>query len=186
MANTGHLATADNPDHLALLIALEAAVPLWMLELARMTEDLRNHTIAVWARQSASVVASRGDQLMYKTTRRHPTTGTCIHCGQPIRRDGHYTQVWRHDGAGDGRVACDPDAAKAYRAKTVVPPGSTAVPADDGGGTADTFNHLARGLAAAAYVPGGVTFARRHWCTDHAACEAAAAEAEARATGGGL
>jgi hypothetical protein len=31
------------------------------------------------------------------------------------------------------------------------------------GGTADTFNHLARGLAAAAYLPGGVTFLGRLW-----------------------
>lgn len=30
---------------------------------------------------------------------------------------------------------------------------------------AGTFNALARGLAALAYAPGGVTFAGRHWCT---------------------
>lgn len=38
------------------------------------------------------------------------------------------------------------------------------------GETAKVFNHLARGLAAAAYQIGGVTFADHHWCTDHAVC----------------
>jgi|GEM_PF-2057796 len=41
------------------------------------------------------------------------------------------------------------------------------------GAAAEVFNALARGLAALAYQPGGVTFAGRHWCTDHAACQAA-------------
>jgi hypothetical protein len=41
------------------------------------------------------------------------------------------------------------------------------------GKTAAVFNALAEGLACAAYQPGGVTFAGRHWCTDHAACLAA-------------
>lgn len=39
------------------------------------------------------------------------------------------------------------------------------------GAAANAFNHLARGLAAAAYQPGGVDFAGQHWCTDHAPCE---------------
>lgn len=43
------------------------------------------------------------------------------------------------------------------------------------GATASAFNALAEGLACAAYQPGGVTFAGRHWCTDHARCERAAA-----------
>lgn len=30
--------------------------------------------------------------------------------------------------------------------------------------TADAFNHLAEGLACAAYLPGGVVFAGLHWC----------------------
>jgi hypothetical protein len=47
------------------------------------------------------------------------------------------------------------------------------------GAPAQVFNHLAEGLAAAAYQPGGVTFAGRHWCTDHAACKAADAEVAA-------
>ena len=34
------------------------------------------------------------------------------------------------------------------------------------GQAAEVFNHLARGLAALAHAPGGVTFAGLHWCTD--------------------
>ena len=175
MADLDQLAIADNPQHLALLIALEAAVPLWMLELARMDPELRDHTRQVWAQQSASVVGSRGDQLMWRTKRRRPSTGTCVHCGQPIHPDDRYASTWLHDGDGRG-VRCDPDALAAWRRKTVAPHGSVARPADDGGGTADTFNHLARGLAALAYQPGGVTAFGRHWCTDHRACDAAEAE----------
>lgn len=33
--------------------------------------------------------------------------------------------------------------------------------------TAATFNHLARGLAALAYCPGGVMFGGCHWCVEH-------------------
>jgi hypothetical protein len=36
------------------------------------------------------------------------------------------------------------------------------------GGTADTFNHLARGLAALAFQPGGVRFGGLIWCARHA------------------
>jgi len=43
------------------------------------------------------------------------------------------------------------------------------------GRVAQVFNALAEGLAAAAFQPGGVRFAGRHWCTDHARCERAAA-----------
>lgn len=32
------------------------------------------------------------------------------------------------------------------------------------------FNSLAEGIAAAAYQPGGITFAGRHWCADHRRC----------------
>lgn len=41
------------------------------------------------------------------------------------------------------------------------------------GRSKDAFNQLARGLAAAAYQPGGITFAGMHFCTDHAVCKAA-------------
>lgn len=40
-----------------------------------------------------------------------------------------------------------------------------------GRGCAQAFNALARGLAAAAYQPGGVTFAGQHWCVNHSACQ---------------
>lgn len=51
-------------------------------------------------------------------------------------------------------------------------------------GTAATFAALAKGLAAGAYVPGGVTAFGRHWCANHAACEAAEVEARERAARG--
>lgn len=35
---------------------------------------------------------------------------------------------------------------------------------------ADMFAALAQGLAAGAYLPGGITFLGRHWCVDHDAC----------------
>ena len=41
------------------------------------------------------------------------------------------------------------------------------------GRSAEAFNKLALGLACAAYLPGGITFAGQHYCTDHAACTAA-------------
>lgn len=34
------------------------------------------------------------------------------------------------------------------------------------GRSAEVFNHLARGLAALAWQPGGVTFAGMHWCAE--------------------
>lgn len=38
------------------------------------------------------------------------------------------------------------------------------------GSAAQAFNAMAKGLAALAYAPGGVTFAGQHWCTDHQVC----------------
>jgi hypothetical protein len=49
-----------------------------------------------------------------------------------------------------------------------------------GKGCAGAFNALARGIAAAACQPGGVTVFGRHWCTDHAACHEAEAWAAAQ------
>ena len=40
------------------------------------------------------------------------------------------------------------------------------------GGAAKVFNALARGLAAGAWCPGGVTFAGRHWCAAECLCPA--------------
>lgn len=47
------------------------------------------------------------------------------------------------------------------------------------GKAAEVFNALAEGLACAAYQPGGITFAGRHWCTDHRQCLDAEAYAAA-------
>ena len=46
--------------------------------------------------------------------------------------------------------------------------------------TPKAFAVLARALAAAAFQPGGVTVFGQHWCTDHAACEAATRTAAAK------
>ena len=88
-----------------LLTALEAAVPLHIIELRDRTPEQR---VAI-GQKSAGEVAHRGDVLEF---------------------GGHKRGV-----------------------------------------VADVFNHLARGLACGAYQPGGITFAGRHWCTDHAVCE---------------
>lgn len=50
-------------------------------------------------------------------------------------------------------------------------------------GTRGVFVATARGLAAGATVPGGVTFCGQHWCIDHQVCETAAQEATGRAQG---
>lgn len=47
------------------------------------------------------------------------------------------------------------------------------------------FNGLAQGLALAAYTPGGVTFARLHWCvTPHDGCPHARPVTTVTTTGG--
>jgi hypothetical protein len=48
-------------------------------------------------------------------------------------------------------------------------------------GTTEVFAALARGLAASAWQPGGVTWLGRHWCVDHDACHAAEVKAAERA-----
>jgi hypothetical protein len=96
---------ADHPAHDVLRAALLAAVPLWMVELRRMTVLQRAERVESWAAESADAVAAKGDVLQYGSRRR--------------------------------------------------------------GEAADTFNHLARGLAAAAQAPGGVVFAGMHWCVEH-------------------
>lgn len=84
-----------------LLVALEAAVPLWIVELRRMPAGQRERTRTVWARAGAESIAHKGDVLQYGSKRR--------------------------------------------------------------GEAADVFSHLARGLAALAFQPGGVTFAGLHF-----------------------
>ncbi|MFV2094849.1 hypothetical protein ACFHW1_05070 [Micromonospora sp. LOL_014] len=41
------------------------------------------------------------------------------------------------------------------------------------GETAQVWTALARGLAAAAMAPGGITFMGQHWCADHTICDKA-------------
>jgi len=81
----------------ALGPALEAAVPLWIAELAGSTFEER----ARRAHRCAQVVAEKGDLILYRS--RRP------------------------------------------------------------GGTAESFNALAEGLACAAFQPGGVTAFGSHW-----------------------
>ena len=45
---------------------------------------------------------------------------------------------------------------------------------------AAVFNHVARGLAALATAPGGVTWMGMHWCVDHTECERAVVDARTR------
>lgn len=52
------------------------------------------------------------------------------------------------------------------------------------GDTAEAFNAFARGLAVAAYQPGGVDFADRHWCVwRHPSCPTGNEGTEAEARG---
>lgn len=101
----------------ALTSGLQAAVPLWILQLAAHDQAARDRIRTRWAREAAEAVAHRGDVLQY----------------------------------GGGKR----------------------------GEAARVFNCLARGLAAAAYNPGGITFAGIHWCVDHAECRAAERDATA-------
>jgi hypothetical protein len=61
---------ADNPAHDALLIGLDAAVPLRMLDLGRMCVDRRRATAKAWAAEAADVIACKGDVLQYGSKRR--------------------------------------------------------------------------------------------------------------------
>lgn len=106
--------TLTTAQHESLVIALEAAVPLHIVDLRDRTPEQR---VAI-AQRCADEVAHRGDILQF---------------GGPKR-----------------------------------------------GEVADVFNHLARGLACGAYQPGGITFAGKHWCTDHGICEEAEAEVAKR------
>lgn len=53
-------------DHPALTIGLEAAVPLWMLQLAQEPDETNRWAIRRrWARDAVEPIASRGDALQY-------------------------------------------------------------------------------------------------------------------------
>lgn len=103
--NLSHMTIAQRGDgdprwmaeNATLVIALQAAVPLRMLELAKLHQHQRDYRVREWAEQACDAVASHGDDLMFGSKRK--------------------------------------------------------------GATADVFNHLAKGLAALACCPGGVTFA---------------------------
>ncbi|WP_329013149.1 hypothetical protein OG271_03880 [Micromonospora rifamycinica] len=96
------------PSSDGLVIALQAAVPLWILDLAALPPALRDDRIRRWAADSADTVAHKGDILQFRGGKR--------------------------------------------------------------GETAAVFNALARGIAAAAYLPGGITAFGEHWCVNHAEC----------------
>jgi hypothetical protein len=90
-----------------LVITLQVAVPLWIHEVAKLTQAER----LAAARECGQMIAEHGDDIIYLSPRK--------------------------------------------------------------GETARAFNALARGLACAAYQPGGVWFMGTHFCTDHSVCEAA-------------
>jgi hypothetical protein len=91
-----------------LVISLQAAVPLRIMELRRYSAE----RLIELAREAGQHVASHGDDILFRSKKK--------------------------------------------------------------GATAEAFNQLVTGLAAAALVvPGGITFAGCHWCDDHRACEQA-------------
>lgn len=129
-----------------LAISLEAAVPLWMAQLAALTPEERIRI----ATESAQVIASQGDTLQFGSSRRH----------------GHGTQQAERHLARARRGAQCPDP-KCWCHHRGEPEYSTG----------EVFNFLAKGLACAAFQPGGITFAGLHWCACHRECEEAEREA---------
>jgi hypothetical protein len=109
-------------NELLLLTALQAAVPLRIMDLRALPPGARAIQVQLWAEDAAGVIAARGDILMYGGRR---------------------------------------------------------------GESAAAFDWLARGLAAAAFAPGGINFRGVHWCTDHGACVEAAEAVEMRVAAGG-
>lgn len=142
------MTAADDPANDSLIITLELAVPLRMLELAGMSEARRERTRASWAQESASSVGHQGDALIFGNPTKARRHGRCATCGGDISQD---REGWYHIAA-EGRVLTCPDGRKP---KLV---------GDPEAGTAAAFNALARGLAALAWQPGGVTFMGAHWC----------------------
>lgn len=57
----------ENP---ALTIGLQAAVPLWILQLSQLAPDHRDHVRQRWAEEAAEQVAYRGDTLQYGSKKR--------------------------------------------------------------------------------------------------------------------
>lgn len=144
--------TVPTDNHDVLLITLELAVPLRIWELAGMSQHRREDTCARWAQEAASEVGSSGDSIMFRTPTKERKHGSCT-CGGTISKERNG---WHHVGDSGRKLAC--------------PDGRTPALADMPlEGTAPAFDALARGLAAAAWHPSGVTFLGQHWCVGHCA-----------------
>lgn len=116
------------------------------------------------SQRAAELAASRRTDVLIANDRRCDTLMETLALAVPWR-------IWElQDRTPEQRVAI------ARRCKQeVASHGDTLMFGGKKGEAARVFNALAEGLAVAAYQPGGVTFAGQHWCTDHEACERAAA-----------
>jgi hypothetical protein len=124
----------------ALAETLAFAVPLWVAEL-RGVPAWRRRLIA---RQAAAVVAAQGDTLMF---------GSKAKFGQGAKEMAEHKGHARRVAAGDK--------GEFIRACPVCARGQASYSAGE------VFNELAKGLACAAYQPGGVTFGALSWCAGH-------------------
>lgn len=116
---------------------LSLAVPLHMAGAARMTLRERGRI----ARKAAAAAGHQGDSLMF---------GTGVKPGTAAREaERHRLHASRVNGG--SRMECGRTCRICLRGQ----PSHTA---------GELFTLLARGLAAAAFQPGGVSFAGLHWC----------------------
>jgi hypothetical protein len=137
-------------DDYALLEVLQAAVPLWILQVRGLPDWERQHL----ARESASVVASQGDTLMF---------------GSGTRFGGGTKERLKHEAhrlVKTSECASCPSAPKRITCcgKRFSHGCRVCVRGEPTYSAGEVFNFLARGLAVAACQPGGVTFADLHWC----------------------
>jgi hypothetical protein len=116
---------------------LAFAVPLWIAEFRRLDPGQRQ----VVASRSAKVIAAQGDTLMF---------GSKAAFGDGAR------EMAAHQA--HGRVKAGEELTGKCRACTR---GQASYSAGE------VFNELARGLACAAFQPGGVRFAGLSWCAAH-------------------
>lgn len=133
--------------------ALSGLVPLCQFEVAKWTEDQRTE----FCREAGAVIACQGDTLQFGSGSRRRDNGA-------RRLREHLQRAGRHQKCAEPGCWCN---------KTGQPEYSRA----------ELLTMLARALACAAYQPGGITVAGSHWCTDHAACEAAKTAARGGAPG---
>jgi hypothetical protein len=61
-----------SPHH-PLIIALTAAVPLWLAELAAMHPDQRAPAVERWRTEGVKMICERGDILQYRGTKKGAT-----------------------------------------------------------------------------------------------------------------